>query len=637
MSTYFHFTLGPVQGFVAQARRTRDFWAGSFILSWLSTVAMRTCQAQGGEILFPQPDEAFLRAVNGMSDQPPQQGNVPNRFKAKVDEGFDPEIVAKAVRTAWRMLAREVYEHDELDQLEHQAPDIRLIWERQIEAFWDIAWAMTEDATDTAVLDRLKNWRTHLPPDEPGVKCMMMDGWQELSGATAPGTPALRDFWQALRNSGLSGIQTDLRDGESLCAVAYVKRRFVRCFQWVEIPDMPGGWTLHGWKLPAGVPSTHYLAAAPWLTRVLRWADEKPGDELERFHDAAFALTSSHGEMTSNIRCVRQAPGRQFWKALDGSVFYEHMLENPRLWPDTQQANDTLKALHALQKASQCGKPSPFYAVLLMDGDELGKQMSDEHKQSAITGGLATFTTGVQPLVDKHNGFLVYAGGDDVLALLPVADALPAAAAIRTHYLSCFSGTDVQTSISAGIIYAHVQLPLTRVLRESHTLLDDVAKDRTGRDAVACRIWKPGGAPHQWSQPWEVALKEGASALDGLSQHLSRADHADDEFSHRFLYRLMQRLEHCSDNMDDVMADDATLEALITAEYLTTFRAQKPEAEVVEQMVRQLMEQCRPRKRVRNTQGKVEIRPEPGFQRDGLRVLRFLAQHGRTEGEPTHG
>lgn len=30
--TTFHFTLGPVQGFVAQARRTRDFWAGSFLL-----------------------------------------------------------------------------------------------------------------------------------------------------------------------------------------------------------------------------------------------------------------------------------------------------------------------------------------------------------------------------------------------------------------------------------------------------------------------------------------------------------------------------------------------------------------------------------------------------------------------------
>ena len=47
---YFHFTLGPVQGFVSQARRTRDFWAGSFILSWLAAVAIKAVQHQKGDI-----------------------------------------------------------------------------------------------------------------------------------------------------------------------------------------------------------------------------------------------------------------------------------------------------------------------------------------------------------------------------------------------------------------------------------------------------------------------------------------------------------------------------------------------------------------------------------------------------------
>ncbi|NMB85726.1 MAG: hypothetical protein GYA29_05710, partial [Methanothrix sp.] len=35
-----HFTIGPVQGFLAQARRTRDLWSGSFLLSYLSGCAM---------------------------------------------------------------------------------------------------------------------------------------------------------------------------------------------------------------------------------------------------------------------------------------------------------------------------------------------------------------------------------------------------------------------------------------------------------------------------------------------------------------------------------------------------------------------------------------------------------------------
>ena len=62
---YFHFSLGPVQAFVAQARRTRDYWAGSFLLSFLSSVAMKETIAQGGTILFPVADEDYLAWLTG--------------------------------------------------------------------------------------------------------------------------------------------------------------------------------------------------------------------------------------------------------------------------------------------------------------------------------------------------------------------------------------------------------------------------------------------------------------------------------------------------------------------------------------------------------------------------------------------
>ena len=54
----FHFTLGPVQGFVSQARRTRDLWAGSFLLSYLSGHAMKAIIDAGGTIVFPKVSEA---------------------------------------------------------------------------------------------------------------------------------------------------------------------------------------------------------------------------------------------------------------------------------------------------------------------------------------------------------------------------------------------------------------------------------------------------------------------------------------------------------------------------------------------------------------------------------------------------
>ncbi|MEK8015422.1 MAG: type III-B CRISPR-associated protein Cas10/Cmr2 [Candidatus Parabeggiatoa sp.] len=112
---YFHFTLGPVQGFVAQARRTRDFWAGSFILSWLSAVAMSAVRAQGGEICFPKPDENFLAWLGDKTAQKtgdaPHQGNIPNRFKAEVNpDVFEPLKIEESVQNAWHELAELVWQ-----------------------------------------------------------------------------------------------------------------------------------------------------------------------------------------------------------------------------------------------------------------------------------------------------------------------------------------------------------------------------------------------------------------------------------------------------------------------------------------------------------------------------------------------
>src|SRR5581483_4351716 len=44
------FSLGPVQSFIAQARKTRDLWLGSFILSVLMQESMKDIHAN---LIFP--------------------------------------------------------------------------------------------------------------------------------------------------------------------------------------------------------------------------------------------------------------------------------------------------------------------------------------------------------------------------------------------------------------------------------------------------------------------------------------------------------------------------------------------------------------------------------------------------------
>ncbi|MCI5211935.1 MAG: hypothetical protein D3910_24865 [Candidatus Electrothrix sp. ATG2] len=162
MSTeYFHFTIGPVQGFVAQARRTRDFWAGSFLLSWLSAVAMRAVIAQEKNdpdkvIKFPAADQSFLDWLEGKGDpeKKPEQGSIPNRFKAEVTSAFDPQEVVQSVQEAWWVLAETVYKED-VKAVETEKT--REIWTRQVKSFWEINWVITPDQEDSAALDRRKN------------------------------------------------------------------------------------------------------------------------------------------------------------------------------------------------------------------------------------------------------------------------------------------------------------------------------------------------------------------------------------------------------------------------------------------------------------------------------------------------
>jgi CRISPR-associated protein Cmr2 len=114
-------------------------------------------------------------------------------------------------------------------------------------------------------------------------------------------------------------------------------------------------------------------------------------------------------------------------------------------------AKEVLAALKNIET-----KPSPFYAILLMDGDSLGKYMRFTKKQPKISDALKKFTDKVNDIVYQNNGFLIYAGGDDVLAILPLEDALSCAKDLRDEYLEAFKGSDINSSLSGAIEYAHI-------------------------------------------------------------------------------------------------------------------------------------------------------------------------------------
>ena len=46
-------SIGPVQGFIASARRSRDLWSGSWLLSEMAKAAAKSLFEAGAQMVFP--------------------------------------------------------------------------------------------------------------------------------------------------------------------------------------------------------------------------------------------------------------------------------------------------------------------------------------------------------------------------------------------------------------------------------------------------------------------------------------------------------------------------------------------------------------------------------------------------------
>jgi len=600
---YLHFTLGPVQGFVSQARRTRDFWAGSFLLSWLTAKAMAAVQDAEGSIVMPAvKEDLLLKMVRGEplgdADKPPKIGSLPNNFIAQVSGNFDGNIAVRAVQEAWKSLADQVWEADKLGD----AGVSRNLWDEQIENFWDMAWVIA-DSDDAKVLAMRKNWRSYMPPESNGDKCTMMGEWQELSGADRPSPKQQQKFWQRIKTTAhISDIE--LRDNERLCAISYVKRRFVHVWQALDGHQ--------GWKLPTSVPSTSYLAAVHWLEALMKANPDAQATEH-------FVQQASSGERLTRIQCIREVLQKNNVAHLkdladvDGRALFESEKD------EDQATNNARKAM--LKTVPDFDVPlSPFYAILMMDGDSLGetkKKLADAGKPAtALSEALASFTRAVPDVVEEHHGFLIYAGGDDVLAILPLEDALPCAAACRIAYHDAFG--DQPATISAAIEYAHMKLPLTMILKDAHRLLDDVAKDKTGRDAVACRVWKPGGEQQTWSMPWSEALDNKKLIIARLANKLGEDEEGNPGYASKLLYHIRETLEMLQ-GATDMKHEDMV--KLLVADYMRSglLKDEDDKKAKAEDLLEPLLQQCRVFEGKQDT-GKLSA--------DAALLLRFLAKKG---------
>ena len=571
-------SVGPVQGFVAQSRRTRDLWGSSYLLSFLSAHAMRSAEVAGGRIIRPSvnQDQLYHWVTGSHEGTAPRIGTLPNHFVVEVDGGDASQVAGAAVtalEVAWNGVCTAVWDRF----VQHASPvgrETHRIWIRQIFRFWEVAWTAGPPEAGSALLARRKHWRSHRLPDEPGDKCMMMHDLQELSGyVRSEGRESRKNsdrFWNLVRK-GLGRL--DLGDNERLCAIALVKRLFPR----VSLEAL-------GWSVDTSHwPSTVYMAAVPWIRRVTSQAPRLAGAYSE-----AVLQTVSADVLAERHLPFRGlgGPGAGSFPKLDANLFHCDRVKDERLCPVATTAGHEareimvrlLRQIYDVKdtEGDRIGSPSPFFALILADGDRIGKLVSNLGGQS-VGCALSKFTGNVSEIVQKHDGVTVYTGGDDVLAILPVPQALRCADALSSAYQLAFANKPSAT-LSATVVFAHVRQSLAYVIATAHRLLDEVAKDGNGRNSLAAAVLKRGGLSSLWATTWNRRSPDGCpisavELLESLAQAL-RAGVSEPGISSALIYRLREMLaslcgwDRWEPGAWNALATDLDIRAFVRAEIL---------------------------------------------------------------------
>jgi CRISPR-associated protein Cas10/Cmr2 subtype III-B len=465
----------------------------------------------------------------------------------------------------------------------------RTIWERQEEDFLsgNIYWAAfpllseTEEVTSYGEASRMcalllsdrKRARDFNQVYEEGVKCSLSGVLQAVVPKSMSSLSDTRKWWK-----GLSEVRKHpykmagrIRGGEHLSAVYLTKRLMMQAY--FETSGRNGEPVFNRHQFP----STAGIANTPCLLNIVEaaCAEEKEGKTIvmhaiQGYKDAINKLLSDGNFFPAsslpiwNQEIKHGSDGLQKllqdFLDIDGELLYVEFYELGRFKrefniPDSsdQDIKERLKIAKEkrdnLLKLVPSAKTNRYYAIIAMDGDSMGEWISGRKKVGAETKARVltpathqSFTTALSgfALNDAREivegvgqGKLIYAGGDDVLAILPVttllktlnklykafrgtdnADETPKGFALRNGVLELRMGN---ATLSAGAVIVHESLPLTYAMEQAR-IAERRAKDTLGRDAFAITLLKRSGAPVEAGMKW---TKCGIDVPDALEKAIA--------------------------------------------------------------------------------------------------------------------
>lgn len=498
------FTIGPIQSFIANARKTQDLFSGSFLLSHLTDLTMKK--------LKKEYNTEFIIPSENVKSKP---SRFIARIKAETIEqcGEDLEhFVNVTLEDTGNMI---------VDELHIDLNDFNQAFLNQIRTHLQINWVilpLNEKYAETFkelenYLGAIKNVQNFKQLEERGKKCSLCGKRNVLFYLNQPNKSHIL---HAINLKSCDLAPKYMSEGEGLCSICfikrfldvYIKKKDIECI----IKDN-------------SFPSTARIALMDSLNKI-------DGSILDDYNN----IFNTH---------------------FDEDLYFEENLTKEYFKEKgytitIKEAEEKYKKIKDQIKTKNLPWPK-YYALLKFDGDNMGKWLSGEfledpdqlegfHKE--LTDKLSKFVENVEQIITGTKGILVYAGGDDVLAFTNLTHLFEIMKELRETFPELEKSkfkikNNVHSTASIGVVLAHYKTPLSQVLKWTREMEHEAKSPQENepitdnkKNACALAILKRSGNISKIKYKWNYDGKSIIEAFQNIVKEL------EENFSSTFMKNL---------------------------------------------------------------------------------------------------
>lgn len=514
MKALFAFTIGPVKAFIENSRKMSDLYGGSSILSELTRkaiVEIRNNGYKGYDVIFP------------VIDEDERGSNIPNRFIARINNfnvnNFNyykqtAEYLTKAVTDAFKEMCLDSLTSVGITDKKEVAVAIK-----QVADFLEVHWLYQEYESDADYreaynaifkgLQAVKNIRPFAQSNEFwGRKCTLFPEYN----AVVIKKDTKGDYSTHINKSELVNY-IDISENQKLTHIVKPKEALsvIALFKRVHVKD---------WKMK----SLRCMLLEVYYNEITHYVEYNVTTNATYIADAIYDLSNNNEPTTDEYP----------QKLIEIAKKIYDVIKNTRVFL------------------------SSYYACIKFDGDNMGdeyRRIANETEHQDLSEKISKFAKQAKKIVEgKYGGLCVYAGGEDVLAFLPICTLF---SGLQELHKAFFDKT--QLTFSAGVAIAHLMQPLKEVLITAEKM-EQYAKQTDKKNAYALTLLKRSGELRTVRHKFNYGDDKDYKTLNIINEMIHTL--AREKCSKSLIYDVINTLNALVDKPED-KTEDAMVQTII--------------------------------------------------------------------------